>query len=260
MAVDGDRRGVGDKEAWAAELTDVEHHGRFNGMRLALVALEVHGADGGEESLECSASGRDASSFRRGSMDISERLAAIRRLAQARLIAVHGTALAICPLRAQNLLSCVQPPCLRLPSSTSLACRARRATWGATRRARWSRSRDRLDGAASPFKARGAQPSRGRRREPYRAHRAPRAPRETLDRSSVCELAAARSPAGAHAVRARREGVPVGGGGSCSARRTSKVGLGKMDERQAQVCAHTQGEHNSQVWGDDPRDCERSCA
>jgi len=98
MAGDGDRRGVGDKEAWAAELTDVEHHGRLNGMRPALVALEVHGADGGEESLECSASGRDASSFRRGSMDISERLAAIRRLAQARLIAVHGTALAICAL------------------------------------------------------------------------------------------------------------------------------------------------------------------
>ncbi|KAJ1628978.1 hypothetical protein T492DRAFT_1013863 [Pavlovales sp. CCMP2436] len=98
MAGDGDRRGVGDKEAWAAELTDVEHHGRLNGMRPALVALEVHGADGGEESLECSASGRDASSFRRGSVDISERLAAIRRLAQARLIAVHGTALAICAL------------------------------------------------------------------------------------------------------------------------------------------------------------------
>ncbi|KAJ1618700.1 hypothetical protein T492DRAFT_1090932 [Pavlovales sp. CCMP2436] len=101
--------------------------------------------------------------------------------------------------------------------------------------------RDGLDGAASPFKAQGARPSRGRRREPYRTHRAPRVPRETLDRSSVRELAAARSPASTHAVRARRGGVPEGGGGgSCSARRTSKVGLGKMDERQAQVRAHTQ--------------------
>ncbi|KAJ1640355.1 hypothetical protein T492DRAFT_929302 [Pavlovales sp. CCMP2436] len=64
------------------------------------------------------------------------------------------------------------------------------------------RPRDGLDGAGSPFKARGARPSRGRR--------LPR--EETLDRSS---------------------GVPGGGGGgSCSARRTSKVGLGKMDERQ----------------------------
>ncbi|KAJ1634490.1 hypothetical protein T492DRAFT_973078 [Pavlovales sp. CCMP2436] len=90
------------------------------------------------------------------------------------------------------------------------------------------RPRDGLNGAASPFKARGARPSQGRRREPYRAPRAPRVPRvprETLDRSS---------------------GVPGGeGGGSCSARRTSKVGIGKMDERQAQVCAHTQGEHDS---------------
>ncbi|KAJ1627929.1 hypothetical protein T492DRAFT_1021638, partial [Pavlovales sp. CCMP2436] len=86
------------------------------------------------------------------------------------------------------------------------------------------RSRDGLNGAASPFKARDARTSRGRR-----------LPRETLDRSSVRELAAARSPAGAHAVRTRRKGVPGGGvGGSCSARRTSKVGLGKMDERQAQ--------------------------
>ncbi|KAJ1633705.1 hypothetical protein T492DRAFT_979265 [Pavlovales sp. CCMP2436] len=63
------------------------------------------------------------------------------------------------------------------------------------------RPQDGLDGAASPFKARGARPSRGRRRDPYRAHRAPRVPQETLDRSSVRELAAARSPAGAHAVR-----------------------------------------------------------
>ncbi|KAJ1639231.1 hypothetical protein T492DRAFT_938317 [Pavlovales sp. CCMP2436] len=89
------------------------------------------------------------------------------------------------------------------------------------------RPRDGLDGAASPFKARGARTSRGRRLWPHPAHRAPRAPRaprETLNRSSVRELAAARSPAGAHAVRARREGVPRGGGGgvSCLARRTSE--------------------------------------
>ncbi|KAJ1625155.1 hypothetical protein T492DRAFT_844176 [Pavlovales sp. CCMP2436] len=76
------------------------------------------------------------------------------------------------------------------------------------------RPRDRLDGAASPFKARGAQ--------------------SIARPSAVRELTAATSPAGAHAVRARREGAPGGGGGgSCSAKRTSKVGLGKMNERQA---------------------------
>ncbi|KAJ1616701.1 hypothetical protein T492DRAFT_1104884, partial [Pavlovales sp. CCMP2436] len=114
------------------------------------------------------------------------------------------------------------------------------------------RPRDGLVGVASPYKAQGARPSRGRRREPYhRAHRALRVPRETLDRSSVCELATARSPASVHAVRAHREGVLGGGGGSsCLARRTSKVGgLGKVDERQAQVCAHTQGEHDSAKFG-----------
>ncbi|KAJ1637881.1 hypothetical protein T492DRAFT_949063, partial [Pavlovales sp. CCMP2436] len=116
------------------------------------------------------------------------------------------------------------------------------------------RPRNGLDGAASPFKARGARPSQCRWRESNRAHRAPRVPRETLNRSSVRKLAAARSPAGAHAMRVRRESVPGGGGGgSCSARRTSKVGLGKMDERQARVCAHshTQGAARlGQVWGD----------
>ncbi|KAJ1638731.1 hypothetical protein T492DRAFT_942223 [Pavlovales sp. CCMP2436] len=110
------------------------------------------------------------------------------------------------------------------------------------------RPRDGLDGAASPFKARGARRTRGRRRGPYRAHRAPRVTRETLDRSSVRELAAARSRASAHAVS---EGAPRG----CAwrrrrrlmlgKRRTSKVGLGKVDERQAQACAHTHGGHDS---------------
>ncbi|KAJ1616815.1 hypothetical protein T492DRAFT_1104386 [Pavlovales sp. CCMP2436] len=103
------------------------------------------------------------------------------------------------------------------------------------------RPRNGLDGVASPSKARGARPSRGRRREPYQAHRAPRVPRETLDRSSVRELAAARSRASAHAViegasrgRAwrRRRRLMLG------KRRMSTVGLGKVDERQAQVCAH----------------------
>ncbi|KAJ1632929.1 hypothetical protein T492DRAFT_984842 [Pavlovales sp. CCMP2436] len=63
------------------------------------------------------------------------------------------------------------------------------------------RRRDGFDGAASPLKARGARPSRGRRREPYLAHRAPRVPRETLDRSSVYKLAG---------ERARCEGAPRG--------------------------------------------------
>ncbi|KAJ1625847.1 hypothetical protein T492DRAFT_1037122 [Pavlovales sp. CCMP2436] len=49
-----------------------------------------------------------------------------------------GAARANLQLRAQNLLSCVQTPLPRLTSSTSQACRARRATWGAPRRARWS--------------------------------------------------------------------------------------------------------------------------
>ncbi|KAJ1620397.1 hypothetical protein T492DRAFT_1078068 [Pavlovales sp. CCMP2436] len=68
--------------------------------------------------------------------------------------------------------------------------------------------------------------------------------------AAIVELAAARSPAGVHALRERREGMPGGGdGGSCSARRTSKAGLGKMDERQAQGCAHKQGEHESAKFG-----------
>mmetsp|Transcript_24079 Transcript_24079/g.57179 ORF Transcript_24079/g.57179 Transcript_24079/m.57179 type:complete len:204 (+) Transcript_24079:22-633(+) len=80
------------------------------------------------------------------------------------------------------------------------------------------RPRDGLDGAASPFKARGARPSRGRRREPYRAHRAPRVPRETLDRSSVCELAGG---------CARCEGAPRGR----AWRRRRRFMLGKKDEQ-----------------------------
>ncbi|KAJ1629985.1 hypothetical protein T492DRAFT_1006582 [Pavlovales sp. CCMP2436] len=143
------------------------------------------------------------------------------------------------PLRAPNSLSCVQPlrPCLT--SSTSLACRARRATWGATRRARWS-ARHWTDSTAQP---------RHSKRE-ARDHRdaAGVSPIEHIEHLEYLEkrwidLAA-------HATRARREGAPGGkGGGSCSARRTSKVGLGKMDERQAQVCAHTQGEHDSAEFG-----------
>ncbi|KAJ1637558.1 hypothetical protein T492DRAFT_950650, partial [Pavlovales sp. CCMP2436] len=109
-------------------------------------------------------------------------------------------------------------PLPRLTSSTSLACRARRrATWGATQKARWSAGHG-TDSTARP---------RHSKRE-ARDHR------EAGGVSPIEHIEHLDSPAGAHAVRARREGVSGGGGGGlCSARRTSKVGLGKMDEQQA---------------------------
>ncbi|KAJ1638178.1 hypothetical protein T492DRAFT_945557 [Pavlovales sp. CCMP2436] len=146
---------------------------------------------------------------------------------------------AVSPLRSQNLLSCVQTPLPRLTSSTSRACRARRATWGATRRARWSAGHG-TDSTARP---------RHSKRE-ARDHRKATgmSPIEHIEHLEYLEkrwidLTCASSPLRAHrracnAVRARREGAPLGGGGgSCSARRTSKVGLGKMDERQARFGA-----------------------
>ncbi|KAJ1628403.1 hypothetical protein T492DRAFT_1018682, partial [Pavlovales sp. CCMP2436] len=118
------------------------------------------------------------------------------------------------------------------------------------------RPRDELDGAASPFKARGARASQGRQREPYRAHRAPRVPRKTLDRSSVCELAGG---------RACCEGAPRGR----TWRRRRWLMLGKKDEqgrarqdgREASpiLCSYTRRARLDQIWGDDPRDWERSC-
>ncbi|KAJ1630907.1 hypothetical protein T492DRAFT_839664 [Pavlovales sp. CCMP2436] len=102
----------------------------------------------------------------------------------------------------------------------------------------------------SPFKARGARPSRGRRREPYRAHRAPRVPRERC-----IDLACASSPLRAHrractAVMACCKGALGGGcGGSCLARRTNKVGLDKMDKRQARVRAGKHGQHDLTKFG-----------
>mmetsp|Transcript_7165 Transcript_7165/g.17501 ORF Transcript_7165/g.17501 Transcript_7165/m.17501 type:complete len:718 (-) Transcript_7165:80-2233(-) len=85
-----------------------------NGVRPALQAVEVAGgADGGEEAMECRNSSKwsrapwsrapslpatSSNIKRRNSVYISERLAANRRSAKARLIAVHGTALAICAL------------------------------------------------------------------------------------------------------------------------------------------------------------------
>ncbi|KAJ1625225.1 hypothetical protein T492DRAFT_1041080, partial [Pavlovales sp. CCMP2436] len=147
---------------------------------------------------------------------------------------------------AQISLLCVRTPLPRLMSSTSLACRARRATWGATRRACWSAGHG-TDSTARP---------RHSKRE-ARDHReaAGVSPIEHIEhleylKKRWIDLACASSPAGAHAVRARREGVPGGGGGgSCSAIRTSTVGLSKMDERQAEVCARTQGEHASAKFG-----------
>ncbi|KAJ1628156.1 hypothetical protein T492DRAFT_841855 [Pavlovales sp. CCMP2436] len=69
------------------------------------------------------------------------------------------------------------------------------------------------------------------------------------------ELTAVRSLAGAltggraRRVRVRREGAPRGGGdGSCSAKRTSKVGLGKIYERQTHVRAH-KAQHDSAKFG-----------
>ncbi|KAJ1615775.1 hypothetical protein T492DRAFT_851334 [Pavlovales sp. CCMP2436] len=100
---------------------------------------------------------------------------------------------------------------------------------------------DGLDGTASPCKAQGARPSR---------EATGVSPIEHIEhlkylKKRWIDLACASLPAGTHAVRVHREGVPEGGcGGSCSARRTSKV-----DERQAQVCAHTQGEHDSAKFG-----------
>ncbi|KAJ1618616.1 hypothetical protein T492DRAFT_1131676 [Pavlovales sp. CCMP2436] len=77
MVGDGDELGLGDKETWAAELTDdllsSSSSVSSNGVRPALVALKVLGAEV-VEALSC----RSAV-----------------RLAQARLIAVHGTALVI---------------------------------------------------------------------------------------------------------------------------------------------------------------------
>ncbi|KAJ1629709.1 hypothetical protein T492DRAFT_1008848, partial [Pavlovales sp. CCMP2436] len=121
---------------------------------------------------------------------------------------------------AQNVLSCVQPPCPRLTSSTSLAYRARGATWGATRRARWSAGHG-TDSTARPRHS----------KHEARDHReaAGVSPIEHLEHLEYLEkrwinLECASSPLRAH----RRARTPGGGGGSCSARRTSKVGLGKM--------------------------------
>ncbi|KAJ1627907.1 hypothetical protein T492DRAFT_1021969 [Pavlovales sp. CCMP2436] len=138
---------------------------------------------------------------------------------------------AVSLLRSQNALSCVQTPLPRLTSSTSLACRARRATWGASRRARWSA------GYGTDSTARPRHSKREARDHREAAGVSPIEHIEYLEYHEKCliDLACASSPAGAQAVRARREGAPGGGGGgSCLARRTSKVGLGKMDERQAQ--------------------------
>ncbi|KAJ1628667.1 hypothetical protein T492DRAFT_1016395, partial [Pavlovales sp. CCMP2436] len=158
-------------------------------------------------------------------------------------------------------LSCVQTPLPRLTSSTPLTCRARRATWGAIRRARWSAGH-RADSTARPrHSKRGARDHR---------EAVGVSPIEHIEHLEYLEkrwidLARVSSPR-ARTLRVRGRAARV-----CLEEETAAHARQAKDEQgrawqgkratSPSLCSYTRQPRIGQVsaWGDDPRDCERSC-